>query len=48
MNGTVFAVGGGGIGGGLMFPEHPSDYRTGSLVTDPLGALIEFLVNHLE
>ena len=39
MNGTVFAVGGGGIGGGPMFPEHPSDYRTGSLVTDPLGAL---------
>jgi len=43
MNGTVFANTGGPIGGGPMFPEHPSDYRTGSLVTDPLGALDRIL-----
>ena len=43
MNGTVFANKGGSIGGGPMFPEHPSDYRTGSLVTDPLGALDRIL-----
>ena len=43
MNGTVFANTGGSIGGGPMFPEHPSDYRTGSLLTDPLGALDRIL-----